>query len=316
MKKILCALLVLGIIFASTFTAFAATAGDVNSDGKINSGDALGILKYAVGISPKDFNKNVADMNKDKKVNSSDALIVLQISVGLIKPDIEPTTPKDGAETLGYFNTAINKVKTDAKSFSKTRITDNEKMDGSVALQAMKSLVYTFMGIGAENAYTETVAKGNWGSVAFLYNSKLTASDVTSATCTQSGNNYIITLKLKNGSSSANKTNPTTPANSALDKCGICVETEDKACFDHKTASVIYDAIAGTYAGAEIKESYTNAIVKAEIDSKTGNLVNLLVEWNQQVAISNLMGMSATASGISHVTYKDSSIDSRSYSAT
>lgn len=213
--------------------------------------------------------------------------------------------PKTQAEILSYYNSAVAKAISSKAGYSKTRTTDNEKMEGSVGLQAMKSLVYQFMGIGAENTYTETVTKGNWGDRAYLYNSKLTASDLTSATCTKSGSNYVITLKLKGGSSAASKSNPTTAANTSLDKSGICVGTEDKGYFDHKTASVIYDAIAGTYAGAEIKESYSNATVKATINASTGNIVSLVVEWNQSVTLSKLLGMSATATGISHVTYKD-----------
>ncbi len=224
------------------------------------------------------------------------------------KPADKPATstqPKTQAEILSYYNSAVaNAIKAKA-GYNKTRTTDNEKMEGSVGLQAMKSLVYKFMGIGAENAYKVTVAKGNWGDRAYLVNSKLTASDVTSATCTTSGSNYVITLKLKGGSSAAGESNPTTPANASLDKCGICVGTEDKGYFDHKTASVIYDAIAGTYAGAQVKESYSNATVKATVNAATGNIVSLVVEWNQSVTLSKLLGMSATATGISHVTYKD-----------
>ena len=300
MKKVFSVLLILGIILTSTFTAFAATAGDVNSDGKINSADALGILQHTVGSKPKNFNKDVADINADGKINSSDALMVLQIAVGSIR-----LPPKTSAEIIDFYNTAVNKAVSSKAGFTKTRITDNENMDGSMGLQAMKDLVYQFMGIGVENAYTEKVTKSKWGDVAFLYNSKLTASDVTSVTCTQSGDNYVITLRLKNGSSAADKSNPTTPANSSLDKCGICVGTVDKAYYDHKTASVIYDAVAGTFAGAEIKENYSNATVRATINSDTGKLVNLVIEWNQQVEISKLLGMSAAASGVSHVTYKD-----------
>ncbi len=213
--------------------------------------------------------------------------------------------PKTVAEITDYYNNAVAKAVKAKVGFSKNRKTDNEQMDGSIGLQAMKSLVYQFMGIGADNEYNETVTKGKWGDVAFLYNSKLTAADVTSATCTQSGANYVITLKLKNGSSAANQSNPTTAANTSLDKCGICVGTEDKGYFDHKTSSVIYDAIAGTYAGADVKESYSNATVKATINASTGNIVSLVVEWNQSVTLSKLLGMSATATGISHVTYKD-----------
>ncbi len=212
--------------------------------------------------------------------------------------------PKTQAEIIAYYNDAVAKAVKAKVGYNKTRTTDNEKLDGSIGLQAMKSLVYKFMGIGAENAYSESVAKGNWGDRAYLLNSKLTTADGT-ATCVKSGANYVITLKLKNGASSANEAKPTTAANTALDKCGICVGTEDKGYFDHKTASVIYDAIAGTYAGAEVKESYSNATVKATINATTGNVVSIVVEWNQSVTLSKLLGMSATATGTSHVTYKD-----------
>lgn len=221
------------------------------------------------------------------------------------KTQAASSEPKTQAEILSYYNSTIAKAVSAKVGYNKSRITDNEKMDGSAALKMMKSLVYQFMGIGAENEYKEAVTKGNWGDRAYLYNSKLTASDITSATCAKSGSNYVITLKLKSGSSSASQSNPTTPANTSLDKCGICVGSEDKGYFDHKTASVIYDAIAGTYAGAEIKESYSNATVKATVNASTGNLVSLVVEWNQSVTLSKLAGMSATATGISHVTYKD-----------
>ncbi len=217
----------------------------------------------------------------------------------------KPSKPADGVQALQYYNEAIDKAVNSKTGYRKTRISDNDKLEGSSALQAMKDLLYGFMGIGAENSYTETVENGKWGSVAFLVKSRLTAADVTSAICTESGANYVITLKLKNGASSANKSNPTTPANSALDKCGICVGAEDKGYFDHKTASVIYDAIAGTYAGAEVKENYTNATVVATVNSATGKLVSLTVEWNQAATLSKLAGMSATASCKVHVKYMD-----------
>ncbi len=223
------------------------------------------------------------------------------------KPAEKPANaePKTQAEILAYYNNAVANAVKAKVGYNKTRTTDNEKMDGSIGLQAMKSLVYKFMGIGADNAYTKAVAKGKWGDRAYLFNSKLTASDLTSAGITKSGANYVITLKLKSGSSAANESNPTTAANAALDKCGICVGTEDMGYYDHKTASVIYDAIAGTYAGADVKESYSNATVKATINATTGNIVSLVVEWNQSATLSKLLGMSATATGTSHVTYKD-----------
>ena len=117
MKKVLCTLLVLGIILTSSFTAFAATAGDVNSDGKINSADALGILQHTVGSKPKNFNKDVADINADGTINSADALMVLQIAVGSIKP------PMSKDDIIKLYNDSINKVSDQTKC--KVVISDN-----------------------------------------------------------------------------------------------------------------------------------------------------------------------------------------------
>lgn len=159
MKKLFSALLILGILLTSTVTAFATTAGDVNSDGKINSGDALGILKYAVGMSPKDFNKNVADINNDKKINSSDALVVLQISVGLIKPngDSNKTTLRD--EVIG-------KVVNDKKfTLSLTVIGEGEKIPTTITMDGDNFA--TAMSLDGIN--TRVITKGRKTYIAFDY---------------------------------------------------------------------------------------------------------------------------------------------------
>ena len=57
--------------------------GDCNGDGKVNSLDALQILKYSVGtLTLNETNAKAAEVNKDEKVNSSDALLILKYSVG------------------------------------------------------------------------------------------------------------------------------------------------------------------------------------------------------------------------------------------
>lgn len=211
--------------------------------------------------------------------------------------------PSSTADIINYYNTATAKVVSSKAGYNKTRVTDNENMEAPGVLRAFKSLVYKFMGIGAENKYTEDVAKGNWGDRAYIFASKLTAADVSGAKCTASGSNYVITLNLKDGSSSANKSKPETQPTAALDKCGICVGTTDKGYYDHKTASVIYSAIAGTYAGAVIEESYSKATVTATINSANGQMVSLKVEWNIAVKISEVLGATANATGTSHVNY-------------
>lgn len=318
---IICVFLVTNTI-SSSITKYADAkieiAGNAATNSDSGSGEELGLDQQAglmEGGSSLDSDTS-ADAQTPSDDTSADASTDSNAGDAAAKPDdsAKPgeaaqnsgsAQPKDGVETLNYYNSVIDKAVKAKVGYDKERMTDNEKMDGSVALQAMKSLVYKFMGIGAENKYSEKVEKGKWGDVAFITSSKLTASDVTSATCKVSGDNYVITLTLKDGKSSAGKSNPTTAPTTALDKTGICVGSEDKGYFDHKTASVIYDAIAGTYAGAEINEKYSKATVVATVNAKTGNLVSLVVEWNQEVTLSKLAGMSATASGVSHVTYKN-----------
>ena len=56
--------------------------GDINADSKINSADALLILRHAVELTTLSGNLLIsADWNGDGKVNSSDALEVLRFAV-------------------------------------------------------------------------------------------------------------------------------------------------------------------------------------------------------------------------------------------
>ena len=60
-------------------------AGDVNSDGKIDSTDARLVLQYAVGkVTAAALNTAAADVNDDGKTDSTDARLILQYAVGKI----------------------------------------------------------------------------------------------------------------------------------------------------------------------------------------------------------------------------------------
>ena len=59
--------------------------GDVNGDGKVNTGDATQILKYAAGmLILSDTQLANGDTNHDGKVNTGDATLVLKYSAGMI----------------------------------------------------------------------------------------------------------------------------------------------------------------------------------------------------------------------------------------
>ena len=128
MKKLICCLLIFTIVITSSVMTFAKTKGDVNSDGKLNSSDALAILQYSVGSNPKKFNKNVADMNNDSKINSSDALSVLKISVGLV--DGDTNTPK----TTLRDEVIASVIKDKKFTLSMTVISEGEEIPTTVTM--------------------------------------------------------------------------------------------------------------------------------------------------------------------------------------
>ena len=217
----------------------------------------------------------------------------------------ESTPAEASSEDASAESTEIETV-TDASGkvgFTKHRETKNEKIEANAVVKQFKSLIYKFMGIGAENAYNETVTKGQWDTDTnkyFLRASTLGTGDVTAASCKQSGSNYIITINIKNGNSYATK--GTATCNAPLDKSGICVGDKDKGYYDHKRASCIYDAIDEVYGGAKVTESYSGAVVTATIDAATGHFVKLDVKFDITVNIDIGIGK-PTATGTSYVSY-------------
>ena len=60
----------------------AYTLGDVNSDGRINSTDAILVLRYAVGnVELTEAQKLAAEVNGITGINSGDAILILQRAV-------------------------------------------------------------------------------------------------------------------------------------------------------------------------------------------------------------------------------------------
>ena len=81
MKRFVSLLLVILTVLACTVSASARLVGDVNSDGRVNSMDALYILRKSVGLDDG-VSEIYMDVNGDGRINSLDALTVLMISVG------------------------------------------------------------------------------------------------------------------------------------------------------------------------------------------------------------------------------------------
>lgn len=88
MKRFISLFLVILFALTCSVGASARLVGDVNSDNKANSTDALLILRHSVGFNDG-ANTKYMDINGDGRINSVDALSVLMIAVGIYNGDLE-----------------------------------------------------------------------------------------------------------------------------------------------------------------------------------------------------------------------------------
>lgn len=114
---ILSVCLVFGIASFGAVSSFAVdnTLGDTNSDGSVNSFDALMVIRYCTNsMELKDAEKKAADVDGDGKITSLDALYILHFSVG--KLDRFPMSGESSrVEIIGgfYYDPATGKVTND-----------------------------------------------------------------------------------------------------------------------------------------------------------------------------------------------------------
>ena len=111
------------------------------------------------------------------------------------KKKVTTKAPSTKSQIVSFFNAATKLVSTSKPGFSKTKTVTLTKMEPKAlaSISVIKKVVENFVGAGTEK---NTVSKGSNNSK-YIRVSSVTASDVTSATCTSSGNNYIITLVVK-----------------------------------------------------------------------------------------------------------------------
>ena len=210
--------------------------------------------------------------------------------------------PTGVAQIVSYYNTATAKVAAKKAPFSKSRTTVEKTYEAGLPLKASKGLVNKFMGVGDDNKFTKSVTSADADSYhKYFQASKLTASDVTNATCTKSGNNYTITLNIKNGSSSVKNGKVVSSNNSPLDRSGLACGDKDKDYWDHKTAENVMSAISDVAGSANISESYSNAVITAVVNASTGNLVSLTAKFDFKFELSNIMGSSGKSTASSTV---------------
>ena len=185
MKKFIAVLSALSLSAALTVGASAATLGDVNKDGAINSADALGVLQYSVGIENKGFDRESADVNGDGTINSSDALKILKVSVGL------ETIDKSKKEVVEYYNNALKKTYAQAK---RAKVTTDDS-----GIYSINDKVSEIKSNPASVEAEFVNGKDKDGFAVSLYGpeTKLTEDMLSSASIVKQGGNLKITLIIK-----------------------------------------------------------------------------------------------------------------------
>lgn len=291
MKKIikkLTAVALAIVISTSLFTsAFAVLRGDVILDSKVNSMDALYILRYSVGLETE-IDKKVADVNCDGQINSLDALGVLRISVGIdkggeVEEDEEISAPSSAAEIVEMYNNAINKVVNDKAGYTKQRTTTIQEMNGGALLkiQLVKDMINEFLGVGT------TEFTNHKGSSKHLLTASLTSEDIKSAHCEKTGQNYTVTLNLKDGSSSANAVSK--KDSSALARCGLVTGKVADPQYDYLSSGCVYESISDVkdVSVKSIKAANTNVKIVAVIDEQ-GKLISLTASYDWTVEMESI----------------------------
>ena len=301
MKKILALLLAVALLFS-----FAACGKEETPEETTTTTAAEEVVDTTAAIVEEETTAAVEDTTaaiaEEETTVASEETTVAETTVA--EETTSAAAPATTDEIITYYNKAINDAYAAKVGFNKERYTDNEELNAGFLLKTFGDLIYSFMGIGAENKYTMDVTKGQWEEDVphhYLRKSTLSAADVTKATCTENNGKYTIKFNVKPGNSKASKNEKYN--NSPIDKCGICVGDLDKSYFDHKTAPVIYAAVGQVLSSAVIEESYDNATIVAVIDSATGHLVSLTVEFDISVIIDAAGGGNAT--GTAHVFYKN-----------
>lgn len=179
--------------------------------------------------------------------------------------------PTGTAAIVSYYNTAANKVKTSAKSAVKNyrKNSQAESLNLPSGLKSVEGLANSLveknmgydenqknlkMNTKAEIAKVFPVEGQNWSS-------KLTASDVKSATCVEKNGKYVITLNLKDDAPSANT--------------GAGVGHIGKAMNPVKVSDIYANAGGAKNIIKDVTVGFTNAKIVATIDPATGNLTHL-----------------------------------------
>lgn len=267
---------------AKAAAANSSTSGDPSTDPSANpSADPSAPVDPSADPSATDPS-NAADPSATDPSNPASPATPSASKPG--KSGTASKVPSTAADIAAYYNAAVNKAVNSKAGFSKKRVTSISNLNGG-KLMEMKIVVDTvndFLGVGTINY------KNTKGKVGEISKASLSANDISSPTCKQSGDNYVITMTLKNGTSKASSAGKSD--STALARTGLYSGVGDKKAYDYKNAGNIFDGLNNAD-GASVEsvvENNKNIKITATINSKTGNLVSLHISYNWDVALTKV----------------------------
>ena len=220
---------------AKAAAANSSTSGDPSTDPSANpSADPSAPVDPSADPSATDPS-NAADPSATDPSNPASPATPSASKPG--KSGTASKVPSTAADIAAYYNAAVNKAVNSKAGFSKKRVTSISNLNGG-KLMEMKIVVDTvndFLGVGTINY------KNTKGKVGEISKASLSANDISSPTCKQSGDNYVITMTLKNGTSKASSAGKSD--STALARTGLYSGVGDKKAYDYKNAGNIFDGL-------------------------------------------------------------------------
>ena len=185
--------------------------------------------------------------------------------------------PATKAEIVAYFNKAINDVKPNAKSV--TRVSETNYRSGNIT--GVPSIVETFVGDidefvdgqlkknskGSETFSNSAAIKANFPVENESWSSKLTANDVASATCTEAGGVYTITIKTVADKASSNVHHGSGHAPKVFSVVLPSV-------INDQFSSGVLKSVAKAFKIGTAQMEYPSSTVTVKVDAKTSRVIN------------------------------------------
>lgn len=282
--KCISALICTGMVCGSAISCTNKYADAIKKAPPVNNIVVTGTAKTSGNNTAADTTEDTTDAQTDNTV-VDDATQTDAEQTTAADNSADKTTANQGnkalttAEIINKFNTASNKIKSSSKSIKQNYCENTQvstpEINNSIIKSAADKLISANMGRDkTKNNVTYSTPADKQAKYPISgqnYTSKLTESDVKSATISTSGNISTITIKLKDD---------TTPNTG----------THAKKAFSVVTKEQIVDG-AGSFGMKFIKEesiglSYANGVIKVKIDEKTGNVIaaNYYIQWKLSLA--------------------------------